>query len=226
MSKEAKILTVFFVVVALSAGNLWAEIIEINITAEITGVDDPDGLLNGQLSVGSIISGSYIYDSDTPDSSPAPDYGRYLHYSPPYGISLSGGGFTFQTDPDNVEFLVGIANGYIGIEDGYLLRSYNNLPLYDNVSVGHISWQLDDSTGTALSSTALPTTPPVLEDWDGDWGIRITGGIPDEHGKFMESFLIEAPVTYVIPEPATVLLLALGSLALRRRPRYSTRLRN
>jgi len=43
MKTTAKIITVFFVVLALSAGNLWAEIIEINITAEITGLDDPDG---------------------------------------------------------------------------------------------------------------------------------------------------------------------------------------
>jgi len=214
MRKGTKIMAVFFVVLALSASSIRAEIIEINITAEIDYIDDLDGLLNGQLSVGSIISGSYIYDSATPDSSLEPDYGEYLHTNWPYGITLNAGGFAFQTDPDNVEFYVGIENGYIGIQDTYGLRSYNNLPLYDNVSVGHISWQLDDSTGTALSSTALPTTPTVLEGWDFDWGIRITGGIPDEEGKFIERFIIRAPVTYVIPEPATFLLLALGGLAL------------
>jgi len=197
MKKKAGILTVFFVVLALGAGNLRAEIIEINITAEIAYIGDLDGLLNGQLGVGDILSGSYIYDSATPDSQPsAPAVGDYWHYSSPYGISLSGGGFTFQTDPDNVEFIVEIVNNN-PYDDGYLLLSYNNLPLYDNVSVGHISWQLDDSTGTALSSDALPTTPPVLEDWDLDWGIRIRGGIPDEEGKFIERFIISAFVTSV-----------------------------
>ena len=59
MNKEIKIMAVFFVVLALGAGNVWAEIIEINITAEITYVFDPDGLLMGQLGVGDILSGSY-----------------------------------------------------------------------------------------------------------------------------------------------------------------------
>jgi len=115
MNKETKIMAVFFVVLALGIGNLRAEIVEINITAEISEIHDQYGLLNGQLSVGSIISGSYIYDSDTPDSSLEPDYGEYLHTSGPHGITLNAGGFVFQTDPDNVEFLVGIENGLIGI---------------------------------------------------------------------------------------------------------------
>jgi len=60
MKKKAGILTVFFVVLALGAGNLRAEIIEINLTAEIAYIDDFDGLLNGQLGVGSIITGSSV----------------------------------------------------------------------------------------------------------------------------------------------------------------------
>jgi hypothetical protein len=214
MNKVAKIIAGIFAVLALGIGNLRAAIIEINITAEITEVADPDGLLSGQLGVGSIITGSYTYDSSTLDSALGPSIGRYLHYSPPYGISLSGGGFVFQTDPDNVDFLVEIGNNSVATTDNYLIRSWNNLPLYDNVEVGEVWWQLDDSTGTALSSDALPTTPPVLEDWDFDWGIKIQGGIPYE-----SAFYIEAPVTSVelVPEPATLLLLGFGTLMLRKR---------
>ena len=175
MMRKVKILGVFFVILGLGVTGLQADIIEIGLTAEVAVVDDWDGLLEGQIKVGDIITGSYIYDSDTPDLFPLnPRSGVYWHYDPEYGISLSAGGFVFQTDPSNVKFLVGIYNRTY--DDGYLLRSYNNLPLSNGVEVDHIMWDLRDYTGTALSSDALPTTPPVLEDWESIFGLTIRFG--------------------------------------------------
>ena len=45
------------------------------------------------------------------------------------------------------------------------MRSRNNLPLANGFQVGNITWQLVDSTGTAVSSDALPTTAPRLADY-------------------------------------------------------------
>lgn len=211
MIKKAKILTALFVVLSLWSGNLRAGLITIYLTAEVTYVDDFDNLLEGKVTAGDIITGSYSYDSDTPDDNPMSSAGAYFHYSPPYGISLSVGGLVFQTDPDNVEFLIGIDNGTYGT-DTYGLRSYNNLPLSNGVEIEYIHWQLDDLTLTALSSDALPTTPPVLEDWQYDRGLLIKFGFYGESS-------IMARVTSAVPEPATILLLALGSLLLTRRRR-------
>lgn len=221
--RSTKITVLFFVVSALSAANLFATPIEISITAEITGIDDPCELFNGLISVDDIITGSYTYDSDTPDTdwvhgAASDTVGRYWHYSPPYGITLFVGGLIFQTNPDDVEFLVEIVNDAEPLmKDGYNLRSYNNLPVYEGVAVSHIHWQLDDDSGSALSSDALPTTPPVLEDWSpfefAMEGYRI--------GERESNYRIRADVTSVelTPEPATVLLLGLGSLALLRKRR-------
>ena len=212
MIKKAGIFAVLFVVLNLWTGNLRAELITIHLTAEVIYVDDLAGLLEGKVNVGDIITGSYSYDSDTPDSSPSSSLGTYWHYTPPYGINLSIGGFVFQTDPDNVNFLLQVDDGYIG-GDGYLIRSYNNLPLTNWVEVDHISWQLNDYSGTALSSDALPITPPVLTDWP-DTGYHLTIDLDNGGSSY-----IRAEVTSAVPESATVLLLAFGSLLLTRRRR-------
>ena len=166
---------VFCAFLAFTINNLWAEVITINLSAEITQLDDRDGMLNGQLNVGDSISGSYTYDSATPDSSSNPSVGVYWHDSRPYGITLTAGGFVFQSDPCNVEFLVEMVNDYPG-RDNYLIRSYNNLPLSEGICVEHIAWQLNDGLGNAVSSDALPTSPPVLDDWsDTGPGLTIQG---------------------------------------------------
>lgn len=211
MIRKAEIVTVLFVVLGLWTGSLRAELITIHLTAEVTYVDDLADLLEGMVTVGDIITGSYSYDSDTLDTNPLDTVGAYWHYNAPYGFNLSTDSLVFQTDPDNVYFLVSVLNDHTGM-DAYLLRSYSNLPLSNGVLVDHISWQLDDYSATALSSDALPTTPPVLEDWGFDWGLRIEFG-------FKGSSKIRAEVTSAIPEPATVLLLTLGSLLLSRRRR-------
>ena len=212
MIKKAEIPAALFVVLSLWTGSLRAELITINLTAEVMYVDDLANFLEGKITTGDIITGSYSYDSDTLDTSPLDTVGSYHHYNPPYGIDLSIGSFIFQTDPDNVDFLMQMSDNHIGL-DGYLLRSYNNLPLSSGVEVDHISWQLDDYSCTALSSDALPTTPPILAEWPDTWAhLTITFG---DKG----SSTLCAEVTSAVPEPATVLLLAFGGLVLTRRRR-------
>ena len=198
-------------ILALSANSLQAAIIIIDLTAEISDVDDLGELLEGLVNVGDIITGSYTYDSATPDSKPLETVGDYWHSSQPYGISLSVGGFVFQTDLDNVYFVVSVSNNHLG-DDRYSLRSYSNLPLSSGVLVDHIAWQLVDYSATALSSDALPTTPPVLENWESIFGITIDFG-------YKGSSMIRAHVTSaeLVPEPGTIFLLGLGVLALIRK---------
>ena len=214
MNRAAKIIMGFYLVSALGVSNIRAEIIAINLTAEITGLEDPCALLNGQLAAGDIITGSYTYNSDTPDTNPLSTVGDYWHYSAPYGIVLSAGGFVFQTDPDNVTFHVGIANNdYVGgLYDCYALRSFSNLLLSNDAPVDIIMFYLEDPSANALSSDALPTIAPVLEDWDIHY-LTISGKTK------AGTYHINAEITEIVPEPTTVLLLGFGGLVLMRKQR-------
>lgn len=220
--KKTAVLAAVLAILAMNSANLHAQIIEIGFTAEVSEVDDRYDVLGGQISVGNIMTGYYTYDSATPDSAPPEEGGDYEYYSSPYGISVNVVDLVFQTDPDNVYFLIEVLNNVVSM-DNYLLRSYNNLSLPNGIIVEHISWQLDDFTATALSSDALPTTPPVLADWSDNRGITIMGYGPRPGQPGLDAeFLIGAPVTsvYIIPEPATILLFSLGTaLALRKHRR-------
>lgn len=185
-----------------------ATLITIDIEGVVDIVGDAGNYLEGKIKVGDIITGFYTYESTTPDSSLLdPVVGHYYHHSPPAGISLTVGGFEFRTDPSSVLFEMLIVNNNISGHDIYALGSFNNLSLSNGVAVELISWQLNDLTGTVFSSDLLPTTAPVLNDWQTN--LLDIGGY--------RTFGIRGHVTTAIPEPVTMLMLGLGGLLLRKR---------
>jgi hypothetical protein len=208
MKKAGKIFGFVVAVLMMLAGSVRAELITIKIKAEVSYVVDQFHLFDGQIVIGTPMTGWYTYDSTISDYQVEQGIGMYWNHNDICGIFLKAGGFTFQTDPDHINFLIGIQNENPPSGDSYWIYSYNNLSFDDNTRVLAISWQLDDNTGTALSSDVLPTTAPVLGNWNYDWGIRVDGDGFDINAKVISAELV--------PEPATLLLLGMGSLLLRR----------
>jgi len=195
-------------VLTLVALPVQAELVTINIEGVVDTVEDDGYYLDGQIHIGDIITGWYTYDTDTPDTNPSDNVGDYEHSTSPYGVHLTVGGFTFMTDPTNVDFLLELVNDYPS-GDSYLFHSYNNLDLGNGASVDMITWDLDDSTGGTLYSDDLSQTAPNLASWDGN-ELRI-------HGERV-GYLIDGHVTSAVPEPATILTLFVGAcMALRKR---------
>ena len=190
-----------------------ATIITIGITGIVDYVEDlgeGDGYLGGLINVGDSITGYYTYDTDTPDTNPLSYGGDYEYYSSPFGIFLTIESFNFRTDLNNVNFLIEITNDYPPNDD-YLLRSVSNLPLSNGSPVEAISWWLYDPNGSAISSTELLATAPILSDWqinllriETDRAYRIDGRVTEVE---------------VIPEPMSLLLFTFGGLALTKRRR-------
>lgn len=176
-----------------------SEGVTMQLTATVETVDDRAGLLPGDIQPGDTITGTYTYDPTIEDSNSAETVGDYRHNSPPYGIFLEIQGHEFKTDLSNVDFLMELVNDHgTSPKDNYLLRSYNNAQLSPDVSVEHISWQLDDSGADALTSTELTTEPPVLSDWTSTFGISISGYQTDNEGN---TFLIRGHVSEVSRVP-------------------------
>lgn len=210
MNARGRVLVFVLLAVSFMPANTVANLVTIELVAQVTAIDDMSNLLESLIDVGDELRGTYLYEASTSDASPLSTVGQYSHYSTPHRIALSCQGLAFQTDPGNVDFLIGILNDNDG-RDSYGFASYNNLPLPNGVEVQHISWQLDDYTAMALSSDALPLTAPLLGEWSHPRQLMITLGAWGGSG-------IGAEVTsvHLVPEPATVFLLALGGIVLLR----------
>jgi hypothetical protein len=174
------------VAVLVGAGAGHAADVTIAIQGPVVVVTDPAGVLGGTIQAGDIISGTYTYNTATPDANALPTVGDYWHTTSPYGLILTAGGHVFRTARTNVQFLVEIVNDHgTPASDHYLLRSYTNRPLANGAVVEHIAWQLDDPTLAALSSEALPVGAPVLTDWrQSTFGLTITGCPAEDFNGF------------------------------------------
>ena len=167
--------------------------ITIAITATVQTVDDYANLLNGAIQPGDTVTGTYTYNAAASDTNSLPTVGDYWHTTTPYGVSLNVSGRVFETDPQNVSFLMELVNDHNG-RDNYLFRSYNNRRLSNGLYVTHIAWQLDDPTQTALKSTALPKTAPRLSSWQSLFGLTLEGS--DSPGSWdSDYFYVRAHVT-------------------------------
>ncbi len=194
------------ITVLFSAPSAQAEWITIEISGSVTDVVDMG--LGNNFHFGDPVSGTYTFDSTTPYSY-TPQGDGYWHYTAPAGVSLNINGFNFQTNPDSVYFLITVVNDNLGT-DSYAIQSDVNLS-FNGDPVSTIAWYLHDSTGTALSSDALPLiTTSDLTKWD-------TNMLDIQVFKS----LIRAEITSaeVVPEPASAVLLGLGAafLASRRK---------
>ena len=220
-----KVGILFFLIVVIVVGlavfspAARGELVTIRIEGVVDYVSDPFGLVDGEITAGTAITGTYTYDLTTPDSNPLAEVGDYEHGLAPSGFRMTAGGYEFRTDPANVNFLIESIDNYAEV-DALLLVSYNNLFPLDGITFTNITWTLHDYTGSALSSPTISATAPVIDDWEvnlfqiggSEFGRRVPGSKTFGISGYMTSAV-------VVPEPATMFLLVAGIAVLRRRRR-------
>jgi len=207
-----KLLGVFFAILLLP---VCAQAVPITIAISGNVTSASGSGLPGTIHAGVSFTGTYTYDSNTPDSDTSPIWGVYQHNSP-YGISIAIGGYEFKTASNHVgQFKIRITNDdpVNGPKDYYTVFSDENVVIPSaGLTIDYIKWGLSDSTYTAFSSDTLPVTAPVLTDWNYNV-LDIHGFDSLGHGLYIYGTVTQA----VIPEPLTVSLMMMGILFFKRR---------
>lgn len=143
-----------------------AKIISIDFTAKVT--EAVEGFIIKvplrDLKVGDLIAGTYFYDDTTPDSQPDPAVSIYRQTTGTFGFAIHFSQRTLAVDPTvpdvgEKSFTTTLVNSPFGDGDRYQVEGrHMTSPLSGFV----LSWTLSDQSGAAMTSTALPTTPPVI----------------------------------------------------------------
>jgi hypothetical protein len=172
-------------------------LITISVRARVLAIYDPCNFLEGNIKLGHKITGTYTYDADTPDYYPEySDRGFYMMNDTSCGVEFNVGGLTFKTDQNNplTEILILNDVEFEGkVNDVMEVHSTLDFPLSQEV-VSFFYLEFIDSTATALSSIALPTTAPVLRKWENK-SLYIYGFY-----DYYNHFVIFANVTLVIKQ--------------------------
>ncbi|HXV76496.1 MAG TPA: hypothetical protein VD788_09270 [Candidatus Polarisedimenticolaceae bacterium] len=138
--------------------------------AEVTNVFDGLGALGGRVEPGTIVRGTYTFDSETPNTAEPVDEGElglYHHDRPPARVRLFAGPFVFRSVPSVPVVDIHVANdfGFAGTDE-YGFTSANNQArgLYPSAPVDRIdlAWRAQNFSGQPFTSAALPLTPPDL----------------------------------------------------------------
>lgn len=173
-------------------------------TGEITRVNDDDDLLGGAVAVGDPFSGSFTFESTSPDSDPAePRRGLYLDAITAVSGQVAG-----------LPFL-----GPVGSTNFVEIQATSRLSLYrPRAQVELIGESLDfglvliDSDGTVFSDDSLFVSAPDLALFE------VRQFIITDTSEVIPLSLV-GELTTLIPEPGTLLLLGFGALLVTRQRR-------
>ena len=192
----------------VSAHPALGRLITFEFAGEVTYVQDDNALLPDGVGLGSSFSGSYTFESTTPDSSPdRPTSGLYEGAI----VAVAGEvGHVVFAGPTGTHNSISVLNDFIpGGFDHYAADAYVDF-LSKTLK---FSVTFRDESGTVFLDDSLPLFPPPRESL-GPVGFWLNAS--------SEEFSMRGEVISLVPEPGTVVLVGLGVLLARRRARTRT----
>ena len=191
-----------------------AELIEFEFGGEVTSLHGIYQSPWNQVQTGNEWSISYVFESTTPDTFPIDELQERLgsYDKSIKGYELTVGSVTVSDSSDSGIGSIHIYNGYPTGYDQYEVL----ISLPTEMAIGPWFMQLDDYTDSAWSTDALPLCGDIdLENFKiKDFHILID----DLSGSEIMG-VVEYHQCRIVPEPATLSLLVLGSLIMRHRKR-------
>ncbi len=193
----------------ISAMTAEASIVTINFTGTITSINDPSGFISGS-SVGGSFSGSLVYDTSAPIAVAGANPAEYDYlpastpsYASPLGLTFTVGSHTFDPHYPGV-MQIHVQNDLVSstYPDAFVAVASTQVGTGATLAV----FGLADTTGTALSSTALPTSLDFSKFDASEFQLTDGKGGPD---------IFDGTINGVsVPEPASTTLLGIGALAI------------
>jgi len=183
-------------------------------SGSVLSIEDEGGLLDGSITTSSIFTGSYDFDPAALPTFAAPPLDTsFATYRNVGGIAGTLGNYSLT---GAIEIIIENDFGSLDL-DAYSPRSAAPA-LFANgvesfVNTGWV-WTLEDWDGSVFSSLDLPSSPPDLTEFGTNQFL-----IRFEQSGTGEVVRIWGSIDTLVPEPATLTLLALGGLAVMRRRR-------
>lgn len=201
LHRMASLIVAVLTLLVMSSAN--ASLITINITGAVT---DWDGGLGAQFSVGDVLTMQYSYDSEAVDTSPPSTSGTYAlsDFSGTlgtYAFGFASGNITLYPDPTPYGDQI-FVTGYLAGE------SVAGADLY----LGSVWFR--DYDGTAFGDDSLITEAPDLSIME-SYGFFLRFNTSEEEVLIVRASIETATMTTsTIPEPAGIVLMALGLLSI------------
>ena len=189
----------FGLCVALSSVAAHGQAIPFSFTGTVTQTNtDPADPFAGAVGLGTIFSGSFVFNGAAADALPAdPLTGSYTSNAAPYRMIGNIGGRVFTVD---AALHIGVVNNYPSSLDQYAVLARDT----DGSLV--LEFLLEDPGGTAFSTDALPLTAPLLANFA---SARFTFTAQNIDGNYVEILgtidsLALLPPTFVSVIPGVV----------------------
>jgi hypothetical protein len=206
--KKASLLLGGLLLSAFVSGPAAAEVVRMRVTARVTTLDDPSGALAGKVVVGQRLTGSYVYNTNTPNVSPDPQQiGEYHPYANEARLRFAVGSLVFESKQPTQGIDILIFAHPPGGWGQFTMTSRDNKPHVDGTVVYDMQMHLQGN-GNLTESVALPTAVPVFQTYQTK---RVSISAHSPVGSYSITADLEA-AERIVPE-ALVVSPASGSFA-------------